>query len=238
MTLRIATSGIRLLSLKRMSNIKELSIKAGDVLPSRELTEGTIDNKVNIKQLFSGKKGILFSVPGAFTPTCSKTHLPGFVKDIEIWRKRGFNPIVCVSVNDVFVMSAWGLEHKVDGKVRMLSDVDAIFTKEIGLDFDASGILGGTRSKRYSMVVENGVVTNLNVEPDSSKIYTCSKRQGGPCELFACAALLQKTLDSGRPRHYGGTAAPWPARTLLPIQTNSNEQMATNESRNVESLLK
>ena len=151
----------------------KFSIKVGETLPSKELVEGSPANKVNVKELFTGKKGILFAVPGAYTPTCSKTHLPGFVEDSGKWKVKGFDPIICVSVNDVFVMSAWGQEHRVGGKVRMLSDTDALFTKALGMDFDATGILGGTRSKRYSMVVEDGVITSLNVEPDPGKV-TCS----------------------------------------------------------------
>ena len=152
------------------------SIKVGEILPSKELSEGAPGNKVNIKELFTGKKGILFSVPGAYTPTCSKIHLPGFVKDSEKWKAKGFDPIICVAVNDVFVMSAWGQEHRADGKIRMLSDTDALFTKALGMDFDATGILGGIRSKRYSMVVEDGVITSLNVESDPGKA-TCSSSE-------------------------------------------------------------
>ena len=163
-------------SLRGTMTGMNFSIKTGDPIPSTELSEGSPGNKVNIKELFTGKKGILFAVPGAYTPTCSNTHLPGFVKDSDKWRSKGFDPIICVSVNDVFVMSAWGQEHRVSGKVRMLSDTDALFTKALGMDFDATGILGGTRSKRYSIIVEDGLVTSLNVEPDPGNA-TCSSSQ-------------------------------------------------------------
>lgn len=170
------SSGIRSVSSMNIPRIVRYSIKTGDVLPNKELVEGTPGNKVNIRELFTGKKGVLFAVPGAYTPTCSNTHLPGYIEDSVKWKERGFSPIVCVSVNDVFVMSAWGREQQAEGKVRMLADTDAEFTKEIGMEFDASGILGGTRSKRYSMVVENGVVISLNVEQDTSKVK-CSSSQ-------------------------------------------------------------
>ena len=173
---RTLSSRIRSVSLLTFPRVVQFSIKTGDTLPNKELMEGTPGNKVNIKELFSGKKGVLFAVPGAYTPSCSNIHLPGYVKDFDMWKERGFNPIVCVSVNDAFVMSAWGQEQQVGGKIRMLADVDAEFTKDLGMEFDASGILGGIRSKRYSIIVENGVVTSLNVEEDNSKV-TCSSSQ-------------------------------------------------------------
>ena len=170
---RSLSFGMRSVSSLKIPRVVQYSIKTGDTLPNRELMEGTPGNKVNIKELFSGKKGVLFAVPGAYTPACSNIHLPGYVKDSVKWKERGFSPIVCVSVNDAFVMSAWGQEQQVEGKVRMLADVDAEFTKDLGMEFNASGILGGFRSKRYSLIVENGVVTSINVEQDNSKV-TCS----------------------------------------------------------------
>jgi 2-Cys peroxiredoxin 5 len=150
-------------------------IQVGDSLPELSLQEGTPGTTHNILELFKGKRGILFAVPGAFTPGCSMTHLPGFIKHNEALRAQGNDLIVCVSVNDAFVMAAWGEAQGATDKVMMLADPDAAFTKTLGLDVEA-GVLGGTRSKRYSMVIEDGVVTQLNVEPDGFGI-SCSQAE-------------------------------------------------------------
>jgi 2-Cys peroxiredoxin 5 len=149
-----------------------MTIQVGDKLPSIELHEGSPANKVDIAKLFAGKRGVLFAVPGAFTPGCSKTHLPGYVADAAKIRAKGVDEIVCVAVNDAFVMTAWGESQGAAGKVRMLADPQAAFAKAIGLDVQAPN-LGGTRSKRYSMIIEDGVVKALNVEPDGFGL-TCS----------------------------------------------------------------
>jgi len=149
-------------------------LKVGDKLPSIDLFEGTPANKVNIAELFTGaKKGIIFGVPGAFTPGCSKTHLPGFVEKYDTIKSKGVDVVACISVNDPFVMEAWGGAHKAAGKVRMLADTSGAFTKAIGMDIDMTAALGTIRSKRYSLLVENGVVTKVNVEPDGTGL-TCS----------------------------------------------------------------
>ncbi|XP_060792325.1 peroxiredoxin-5, mitochondrial [Neoarius graeffei] len=153
-----------------------MPIKVGQSLPAVEVQEGEPGNKVSIAQLFKGKKGILFGVPGAFTPGCSKTHLPGFVADAEKLRSSGIQEVACVSVNDVFVMAAWGKEHGTDGKVRMLADPTGAFTEAVDLyqdNDDLLKVLGNKRSKRYAMVVEDGVVKKLNVEPDGTGL-SCS----------------------------------------------------------------
>jgi len=149
-------------------------IKVGDKLPSIDLYENTPANKVNIATLFANcKKGIIFAVPGAFTPGCSKTHLPGYVEKFDVMKQKGVELVVCVSVNDPFVMEAWGEAHKTTGKIRMLADTCADFTKAIGMELDLAAVLGSIRSKRYSLLVENGVVTGVFVEPDG-KGLTCS----------------------------------------------------------------
>ncbi|XP_035695808.1 peroxiredoxin-5, mitochondrial-like [Branchiostoma floridae] len=150
-----------------------MPIKVGDKLPGVDLYENTPGNKVNVSELFAGKKGVIFAVPGAFTPGCSKTHLPGFVSRAGDLQAKGVQVIACVSVNDPFVMEAWGRDQKAEGKVRMLADTGAEFTKAIGLDLDATAILGNIRSKRYSMLVEDGEVKQLNVEPDGTGL-SCS----------------------------------------------------------------
>uniref|UniRef100_A0A087ZJU1 Peroxiredoxin-5 n=1 Tax=Anopheles darlingi TaxID=43151 RepID=A0A087ZJU1_ANODA len=151
---------------------KMVQIKEGDKVPSVDLFEDSPANKVNIADLCAGKKVILFAVPGAFTPGCSKTHLPGYVEKATDLKSSGATEIVCVSVNDPFVMSAWGKQHNATGKVRMLADPAAVFTKALDLGADLPP-LGGLRSKRYSMVVEDGVVKSLNVEPDGTGL-SCS----------------------------------------------------------------
>lgn len=147
-------------------------ISVGDKLPSLELQEGTPGNKINIASLFAGKRGILFAVPGAFTPGCSRSHLPGYVADAEKLHAKGVAEIVCVAVNDAFVMTAWGEAHGAGGKVRMLADPNAAFAKAVGLEVQADA-LGGIRSKRYAMLIDDGVLKALHVEPDGFGL-TCS----------------------------------------------------------------
>jgi peroxiredoxin len=106
----------------------------------------------------------LFSVPGAFTPTCSAQHLPGFVDNADAIKAKGVDTIACMAVNDAFVMSAWGNDRGVGDKILMLGDGNAELTKAMGLELDASGFGLGTRGQRFSMIVDNGVVKNLNIE--------------------------------------------------------------------------
>ncbi|XKL61435.1 hypothetical protein PGB90_008492 [Kerria lacca] len=149
-----------------------MPIKVGDKLPSIELYENSPVNKVNILNLCSGKKVVLFAVPGAFTPGCSKTHLPGYVKEADNLKEHGIGEIICVAVNDVFVLNAWGKEQGTEGKVRLLSDPLATFTKTIELSTEIPA-MGGTRSMRYSMLLDDGVIKALNVEPDGTGL-SCS----------------------------------------------------------------
>lgn len=152
-----------------------MTIAVGAKLPAAELHESSPRDAVDIADLSKGKKLVIFAVPGAFTPGCDKTHLPGYVADAEGMKAKGVDEIVCVAVNDAYVMAAWGEAHGVAGKVRMLADPQAVFTKAIGMDVDAAA-LGGTRSKRYSMIVEDGEVKVLNLEPDGFGL-TCSLSQ-------------------------------------------------------------
>ncbi|XP_050308079.1 peroxiredoxin-5, mitochondrial [Anthonomus grandis grandis] len=147
-------------------------VKVGDTLPSVDLFEDLPTNKVNLAELAKGKKIILFAVPGAFTPGCSKTHLPGYVAKADELKKQGISEIVCVSVNDPFVMGAWAKDQGTAGKIRMLADPSAALAKSLDLVVDIAP-LGGTRSKRYSMVVEDGKITSLQVEPDGTGL-SCS----------------------------------------------------------------
>jgi peroxiredoxin len=145
-----------------------MAIKVGDVLPLdlrlKEMQEGT-PKDVSLGDVFKGRRVVLFAVPGAFTPTCSQKHLPGFVADAEKIRRKGVDDIVCVSVNDVFVMDAWGKASGATGKVRMLADGNGEFARAVGLELDAGGFGMGKRSQRYGMVVKDGRVEQLHVEP-------------------------------------------------------------------------
>ena len=145
-----------------------MAIKVGDSLPAdlklKEMGEGG-PKDVTVGEVFKGKKVVLFAVPGAFTPTCSMKHLPGFLEQASAIKAKGVDEIVCLSVNDAFVMGAWGNANNAKGKVRMLADGNGEFTKAMGLSLDASGFGMGTRSQRYAMIVKDGKVQELLVEP-------------------------------------------------------------------------
>lgn len=139
-------------------------IALGQKLPIATLNQLTSEGMVNhdVAELFAGKKVVIFAVPGAFTPTCSEAHLPGYVVLADKFQEKGVDLIACVSVNDAFVMKAWGEAHNAS-ELLMLGDGDASFTKALGLEKD-TGSFGGVRSQRYAMVIEDGVVTMLNIE--------------------------------------------------------------------------
>jgi glutaredoxin/glutathione-dependent peroxiredoxin len=141
-------------------------IKVGDKIPSATLMQMKDGGPkpVTTDQLFAGKKVALFALPGAFTPTCSAKHLPGFIQHSDALKAKGIDAIACVSVNDAFVMGAWGDQQKAGDKVMMLADGNGDFTRALGLELDATKFGMGKRSQRFSMVVDNGVVTQLNVE--------------------------------------------------------------------------
>jgi peroxiredoxin len=143
-----------------------MTIKVGDKIPSATLMEMQ-DGKptpVPTDSFFAGKKVAVFALPGAFTPTCSAKHVPGFVANYDALKAKGVSEIACVSVNDAFVMGAWGKDQKSDGKVHMLADGNGDFTRAVGLEMDGTKFGMGKRSQRYSMIVDNGIVTSLNVE--------------------------------------------------------------------------
>ena len=143
-----------------------MTIKIGEKVPSVSLQHmaGSSVKTTSTDELFSGKKVALFSLPGAFTPTCSASHLPGYVvKSDELFAK-GIDLIVCLSVNDAFVMSAWGEQHNADDRVLMLADGSANFTQAVGLELDLTDKGMGVRSDRYSMLIKDGVVESLNIE--------------------------------------------------------------------------
>ena len=144
-----------------------MTIKVGDTLPFNIKLKEMGDKgpqDVSVSDLFKGKKVVLFAVPGAFTPTCSMKHLPGFVEHAAQIKAKGVDEIVCMAVNDAFVMGAWGDNQKAHGKVRMVADGNGEFTKALGLELDASGFGMGHRSQRFAIIVDDGVATAVNVE--------------------------------------------------------------------------
>ncbi|AZI34861.1 putative peroxiredoxin [Caenibius tardaugens NBRC 16725] len=151
-----------------------MSISVGDKLPDVTLVKATADgpDKVQSSDYFAGKKVALFSVPGAFTPTCSAKHLPGFVEKASELKAKGIDEIACTAVNDAFVMGAWG-QRDGSGDVTMLADGNGDFAQAVGLTMDGSGFGLGQRGSRWSMVVNDGVVEQLNVEaPGEFKVST------------------------------------------------------------------
>jgi peroxiredoxin len=143
-----------------------MTIQLGEKIPSATLKYMSPEGpkEITTDELFGGKKVALFAVPGAFTPTCSARHLPGYIEKAAELKGKGVDTIACVAVNDPFVMGAWGKEHKTDGKVMMLADGSGDFTRALGLELDLTKNGMGKRSQRYSMLVDNGVVKALNVE--------------------------------------------------------------------------
>ncbi|MGZ3239232.1 MAG: redoxin family protein [Burkholderiaceae bacterium] len=166
-----------------------MTIKIGDHLPEGTLSEfievesegcSVGPNTFKVGDLTKGKKIAIFGLPGAYTPTCSAQHVPGYVKHAAELKAKGVNEIWCISVNDAFVMGAWGRDQKATGIVRMMADGNADFSKALGLDADFSKFGMGTRSQRYSMLVDNGIVKQLNVE------------QGGKFEVSNAETLLKQ----------------------------------------------
>jgi peroxiredoxin len=143
-----------------------MSIKPGDKLPAGEFRIMGKDGpqKVTAEQLFKGKKVVLFSVPGAFTPTCDAKHLPGFVQNADKILAKGVDNIICMAVNDVFVMNAWGKSSNVGGKVTMLADGNGDYAKALGLELDGRGYGMGQRGQRFAIIAKDGVATHVNVE--------------------------------------------------------------------------
>ena len=143
-----------------------MTISVGERIPAVDLTRMTGDGPqpVSTVDFFAGRKVVLFAVPGAFTPTCSAQHLPGFTASIDALRAKGVDAVACLATNDVFVMDAWGKDQDTEGKVEMLADGSGEFTKAMGLEFDLSARGLGVRSQRYALVAEDGVVTTLNVD--------------------------------------------------------------------------
>jgi peroxiredoxin len=142
------------------------TITVGAALPSMKLITATADGpkEVSTEELFAGKKVVMFAVPGAFTPTCSAKHLPGFVQHAAEFAEKGVDKLVCLAVNDAFVMRAWAKDQNVDDKIVMLADGSGAFTKALGLELDLVARGMGVRSQRFAMVVDDGKVTSLMIE--------------------------------------------------------------------------
>jgi|TARA_B100001971_G_C17719633_1_gene300496 peroxiredoxin len=155
-----------------------MTIKVGDTVPSITLRQMTTDGikEVSTDELLGGKKVVLFALPGAFTPTCSSKHVPGFIENAEALKGRGVEAIACVSVNDAFVMDAWGRDLGVGDSVLMLADGNADFTRAVDLMLDGSGIGFGLRSQRYAMIVDDGVVKHLAVEDGTGLDVSAAER--------------------------------------------------------------
>jgi peroxiredoxin len=143
-----------------------MTIAVGDKLPEATFKVRTPDGlkDVSTQELTAGRKVVLFAVPGAYTPTCHAKHVPSYLEHLAALKAKGIDTVACIAVNDAFVLDAWGKAVGADGKLTMLSDGNGTFTKAVGLDFDGSGFGLGTRSKRYSMLIDNGVVKALNIE--------------------------------------------------------------------------
>jgi peroxiredoxin len=144
-----------------------MTIKVGDRLPETTFMtmSGEGPKPMKTAEVFGGKKVALFAVPGAYTPTCHKQHMAGFVQNYDELKRKGFDVVACTAVNDIFVLAAWAKDSKADGKILMLADGSAEFAKKVGLDVDLGPRGMGVRSQRYSMILEDGVVKALNVEP-------------------------------------------------------------------------
>jgi len=153
-----------------------MTINVGDKIPSVTLKQLTPEGvkEFTTDEIFRGKKVVLFAVPGAFTPACSQRHLPSYVDNAANLKAKGIDEIACVAVNDAFVMGAWGKEQKTEGKVRMLADGSGDFARTLGLELDLTKGGLGVRSKRYAILVDNGVVKSLNVEAQPGQVEVSS----------------------------------------------------------------
>ena len=162
-----------------------MAIKVGDKLPAGKLWELPVEwsvgcptaaDEIDVTAATKGKRIVIFALPGAYTRTCSAAHLPGYVQDADKIKAKKVDEVWCLSVNDAMVMAAWGRDNKAGGKVRMMGDGSALFTKSLGLDTDLTARGMGVRSQRYSMLVEDGVVKALNLEAPGKFEVSCADK--------------------------------------------------------------
>ncbi|MBM3554800.1 MAG: peroxiredoxin [Alphaproteobacteria bacterium] len=153
-----------------------MAIKVGDRVPTGTLNVMTDKGPgaLTTDELFKGKKVMLFALPGAFTPTCSAKHVPSYLNNLDAIKKKGFDTVACLSVNDAFVMGAWSRDQKADGKITFLADGAAAFTKALGLELDLTARGMGVRAKRFAMIVEDGVVKQLQIEENPGALDVSS----------------------------------------------------------------
>jgi glutaredoxin/glutathione-dependent peroxiredoxin len=153
-----------------------MTIKVGDKIPAVTLKHMTAEGvqEITSDEFFRGKRVVLFAVPGAFTPACSQRHLPGYVDKAADIKAKAVDEVACIAVNDAFVLTAWSKEQKADGKIHMLADGSGDFARALGLDLDLTKMGLGVRSKRYSMLVDDGVVKALNVESQPGQVDVSS----------------------------------------------------------------
>ena len=149
-------------------------IAVGSKIPSVSIKQATPEGGTDVDPaaLFAGKKVVMFSLPGAFTPTCSQKHLPGYIKELPALRAKGVDIVACLSVNDAWVMKAWAEAHDALGKIVMLADGNGEFTRAMGLDVDLSIAGLGSRSQRYAAILDDGVITSLDVEPNPGVVVS------------------------------------------------------------------
>lgn len=149
-----------------------MSIQIGDKIPSVTISTMTSDGvqEISTDEIFGGKKVVMFALPGAFTPTCSASHLPGYVVKHDEIKAKGIDAIACLSVNDAFVMDAWGKSQNTNGNILMLADGSCNLTQALGMDLDLTERNLGVRSQRYVLIAEDGVVTHLNVDPSPGEL--------------------------------------------------------------------
>jgi peroxiredoxin len=153
-----------------------MAIAPGSKLPNAKFKTMTESGPADVEaeELFKGKKVALFAVPGAFTPTCHARHLPGFLHNLESFKSKGVDVVACTAVNDIFVLDAWGRASGAEGKITFLADGNGDFAKAIGLDMDGTPIGFGIRSKRYAMLIDDGVVKALHIEPQAGVLQESS----------------------------------------------------------------
>jgi len=195
-----------------------LKVRIGDRFPNVKLMESKPTNKVETYPMLSqARRAIVFGVPGAFTPGCN-SHLPGYVAEFEKFKTLGVDLIVCIAVNDPWVLSAWGEMHRANDKVRLLSDAKCELTRALGLELDTTKVLGNTRSKRYAMIVERGIIKAISVEPENTGL-TCSTAK----ELLQLVHNMPPLARASTAAASVATSAPHVASSSASLASSPND---------------